>query len=213
MRNLVWHCCTPEAHTEHMEHMEHMCHLARHAHLSAIQVFRSIWQLWFSSVCNSLSINLLYHLIRSEGMVTLSYSQSSTYSCGDSMRCRKLSFYAHSDIHSQLEGIGTENPAATQLLQWMLQILTMVDQISETLVVRGSCNLYEKSKWAKTWGADFELLLFNVSAALALSGSVSGQYVNLWSHPPPCLVFLTIALNRRWCHHCLGSTWAHLKVL
>ena len=63
----------------------------------------------------------------------------------------------------------------------MLQILTMVDQISETLVVRGSYNLFqhEKSKWAKTWEANFELLLINVSAALALSGSVSGQYVNL----------------------------------
>ena len=104
-------------------------------------------------------------------------------------------FMPTQDIHSQLEGIGTENPAATQFLQWMLQILTMVDQISETLVVRGSCNLFqhEKSKWVKTWGADFELLLFNVSTALTLSGSVSGQYVNLWSHPPPCLVFLTLA--------------------
>ena len=187
MRNLVWHCCTPEA---HKEHMEHMCHLARHAHLSAIQVFRSIWQLWFSSVCNSLSINLLYHLIR-EGMVTLSYSQNCTYSCGDSMRCRKLCFYAHSDIHSQLEGIGTENPAATQLLQWMLQILTMVDQISETLVVRGSYNLFQHEKWAKTWGADFKLLLFNVSTALTLS-----EWKREWaicqfvisSSPLPCIL-------------------------
>ena len=128
--------------------------------------------------------------------MTLSYSQNCTYSCGGSIRCRKLSFYAHSDIHSQLEGIGTENPAATQLLQWMLQILIMVDQIHTiTLMVRRSCNLFqhEKRKWAKTWGADFKLLLFNVYTALTLSGSVSGQYVNLWSHPPPCLVFLTLA--------------------
>ena len=193
MRNLVWHCCTPEA---HMAHMEHMCHLARHAHLSAIQVFRSIWQLWFSSICNSLTINLLYHLIRSEGMVTLSYSQNCTYSCGGSMRCRKLGFYAHSDIHSQLEGIGTENPAATQLLQWMLQILRMVDQISETLMVRGLV-ICSNMKRANGWKlGELTLSCYYSMYPLpwhCLSESVSGQYVNLWSHPPPCLVFLTLA--------------------